>query len=248
MNKTILAALLMLTSAAAAMPAIAQEVSAQPIPVATTYGASQPRVALFLSGDGGWNLGVVSMAQAVERQGYIVGGIDFPKYLRNRGKSAGACLPLSRDLLATATALAREHGLQTSQRPLLVGYSSGATGVYAALLDATPGEFAGGLSLGFGSDLHTAKPICTAASLVAKPDPKLGYIYPSARNLVAPWIALQGEIDLDVSGAATKAFVEQVGNAKIVMLPKVGHGFSVERNWMPQFESALGTLGKPSQR
>lgn len=228
---------------AVAMPAAAQEQAGHAIAVAATYGSSQqPRVALFLSGDGGWNLGVVSMAQAVAKHGYLVAGIDFPKYLRDREKSGSSCISIANDLAATATFFAHEHGVSTSRPPLIVGYSSGATGIYAALAQARPDAFSGGLSLGFGADLDTTRPFCTTEGLQAKPDLKLGYIYAPVRMLTSPWIALQGEIDQDVSPQATKDFVSKVGNAKIVMLPKVGHGFSVERNWAPQFEQALSDL------
>ncbi|MFT3723270.1 MAG: AcvB/VirJ family lysyl-phosphatidylglycerol hydrolase [Hyphomonadaceae bacterium] len=244
MHKAFLTALMLLATTGTAAPAMADTGAAHAIPIAATYGASHPRVALFLSGDGGWNQGVVSMAQTAAGKGYLVAGIDFPKYLHERQSTAGACIPLGADLLATAAAIEKQHGLSTSQPPLLIGYSSGATGVYATLLDAAPGTFQGGLSLGFAPDLDTTHPICTAANLPPRPDAKLGFVYPSAARLVSPWVALQGEIDLDVSPPATRAFVERVGNATIVMLPKVGHGFSVERNWMPQFKSALDTLGK----
>lgn len=37
----------------------------------------------------------------------------------------------------------------------------------------------------------------------------------------------------------TESFVKKVGGGKIVFLPKVGHGFSVPRNWMPQFKDVF---------
>ena len=44
--------------------------------------AGQARsVVLFVSGDGGWNLGVVGMAEALARDGAIVVGIDIRHYL-----------------------------------------------------------------------------------------------------------------------------------------------------------------------
>ena len=44
----------------------------------TLYRPAGPvtSVVLFLSGDGGWNLGVVDMAEALKDQGALVAGID----------------------------------------------------------------------------------------------------------------------------------------------------------------------------
>src|SRR6266403_704737 len=51
-------------------------------------GAPQS-VAIFLSGAGGWNLGVVNMAQALRARGAVVIGVDVTHYLAAiRGKAA----------------------------------------------------------------------------------------------------------------------------------------------------------------
>lgn len=219
--------------------ATAQEPTGKVIAIAATYGSPQAgRVALFLSGDGGWNLGVVSMARSVAQQGYLVAGIDFPKYLQSRSDRNRECIAVASDLAATASSIVEDHGL-TASPPLLIGYSSGATGVYGALAQSHAGQFAGGLSLGFAPDLKTQQPFCTGAGLHAKSDAKLGYVYETIPAMSSPWVALQGEIDRDVSASATHDFVSRIANAKIIMLPKVGHGFSVEKNWMPQFKAAL---------
>ena len=49
-------------------------------------------VVLFLSGDGGWNLGVIGMAQALVDQGAMVAGIDVPKLFANLEKDGGECV------------------------------------------------------------------------------------------------------------------------------------------------------------
>jgi type IV secretory pathway VirJ component len=42
--------------------------------------------------------------------------------------------------------------------------------------------------------------------------------------------------------AATQRFVARTRGAEVVVLPKVGHGFSAPRNWMPQFRQAFTKL------
>ncbi len=48
-------------------------------------------VVLFLSGDGGWNLGVVDMARELSRMDAMVIGIDFPRYLKVLEASGTPC-------------------------------------------------------------------------------------------------------------------------------------------------------------
>jgi type IV secretory pathway VirJ component len=53
-----------------------------------------------------------------------------------------------------------------------------------------------------------------------------------------PWAVLQGEIDQVCAPAETARFVSQVGSARLISLPKVGHGFSVTPHWEPQYVEA----------
>ena len=63
-----------------------------------------------------------------------------------------------------------------------------------------------------------------------------------ARKLAGRGLSLQGETDQVCAATATQKFVGEVPGGEIVMLPKVGHGYSVERNWMPQYEAAYARL------
>ena len=57
-----------------------------------------------------------------------------------------------------------------------------------------------------------------------------GIIFLPAKNLDSPWIVLQGDIDQVCNPAETATFVKQVGSGRIVKLPKVEHGFSVQKS------------------
>ncbi len=63
-----------------------------------------------------------------------------------------------------------------------------------------------------------------------------------AKNLEAPFTALQGTIDQVCDPPQTEAFIKETPNAEVVILPKVGHGYSVPRNWMPQFKEAFAKI------
>ncbi len=208
-------------------------------------GADGP-VVLFLSGDGGWNLGVVDMARALTSLGALVVGIDVPHYLREAAASKAACTSVAIDLEALGQEVQRRTGAPRFRHPLLAGYSSGATLVYAALAQAPAGTFLGGISLGFCPDIEPRKPLCRGEALVTTPTPDgKGVLLAPVASLTAPWIAFQGEID-EVCGATTAAaYVARVGGARLVRLPHVGHGFSVRKNWMPQLRAAFGELTAP---
>jgi type IV secretory pathway VirJ component len=211
-------------------------------------GAGAPRdVVLFLSGDGGWNLGVISMAQRLAERGAIVAGIDIRHYLAQLEKSSEECVSPATDLENLSRYLEARLHIKNYLQPTLVGYSSGATLVYATLAQAPEGLFKGALSIGFCPDLDLKTPLCTGSGIEASPrhDAKgvlKGVDFLPATQLSGKWISLQGELDQVCPAPATQKFIAAVPGGEIVMLLKVGHGYSVEKNWVPQFEAAYDRI------
>ncbi len=204
---------------------------------------------LFLSGDGGWNLGVIDMAQALVNQGAMVAGINTPKLLADFDKDGGECAFPDGDLENLSHFVQAYYHLPDYLKPIIVGYSSGATFAYANLVQAPKGTFAGALSLGFCPDLQLHKPMCKGSGIEfeKRPDGK-GVNFLPTKTLESPWIALQGEIDQVCSPASTQQFVARVPGAEVVMLPKVGHGYSVPPHWLPQFQAAFTKLAASEEK
>ena len=226
---------------------------------------SPKSVAIFLSGDGGWNLGVVSMARALVDTGAVVIGVDIRQYLGALGKAAqrddqsvaaevprspnGAtrknapCQLIAGDFENLSHQIQKEIGMFVYHVPVLVGYSSGATVVYAALVQSPPGTFAGALSMGFCPDQDfSGAEVCSGAGLHYTHGKKNDLIFEPAKTLKQPWIAFQGQQDQVCDPAAVDAFTAQTPGGQVVRLPHVGHGFGVERNWMPQFLEAYSSI------
>jgi len=205
---------------------------------------AQPRaIVLFISGDGGWNKGVVDMARTLSQLGAVVAGVDVTRYLHNLESSKDGCIYPAADFEALSKYVQKKLDRPKYTLPTLVGYSSGATLVYAVLAQAPPNTFRGGISLGFCADLTMRKPLCRGHGLVSKhgPDARKTIFLPD-RKLETPWTVLQGEIDRVCSAEAARSFIRRVPDSDIVVLPYVGHGFSVERHWLPEFKKAFGRL------
>jgi type IV secretory pathway VirJ component len=239
-----LTAILLLSCAASASAAAKDEtLSYGPFGDVHIYRQSDKpaHVVLFVSGDGGWNQGVVDMARALAGMDSLVAGIDITHYLKATAGGDRSCTYGAVDFQGLSQSLQAKFGYDHYVEPVLVGYSSGATLAYAALVQGPPSTFAGAISMGFCPDLLSPKPFCNGSGLTHSEDPKHKgtYVYGKAQSTPAPWIALQGEADQVCDAKATEAFVSGIANASIVALPNVGHGFSVERNWQPQFKDAF---------
>ncbi|MDD5224692.1 MAG: virulence factor family protein [bacterium] len=201
------------------------------------------QVVLFVSGDGGWNLGVVDMARELSSLDALVIGINAVHYLKGIEGGGEKCSYPAADFEELSKFVQKKLDFPNYIMPTLAGYSSGATLVYAVLVQSPPNTFRGAISLGFCPDLPLAKPLCRGNGLEWKPGPGgKGYSFLPAGNLSAPWIALQGNIDQVCEASAAEVFGQAVKNGQVVLLPKVGHGFSVPRNWMPQFKEAFTRL------
>lgn len=198
-------------------------------------------LALFASGDGGWNLGVWDMAQQAAQLGYWVAGFSTPAFLRTLDHADAACSDAAGALAELGRRVREAMHISAHYRPVLIGYSSGATVAYAALAQAGDARFSGAMTLGFCPDLVYHKPFCEDAGLTAdrQRKPPYGYVFNTVPSVQAPWIVLQGDIDKICNPPATRAFVDKVKNAKVINLPHVGHGYGMPRHWMPQYIQGL---------
>ena len=173
--------------------------------------------------------------------------MDIRQYFSSLGKVAARgnapCQMIAADFETLSHQVQKQIGLDEYVVPVLVGYSSGATVVYATLVQSPPGTFGGALSLGFCADQDfVGVGLCPGAGLRYRTNKEHELVFEPATNLKQPWIAFQGQKDEVCSPQAADVFAAKVANGEIVRLPAVGHGFSVERNWMPQFRDAYARL------
>jgi type IV secretory pathway VirJ component len=209
------------------------------------YREHPERVALFVSGDGGWNLGVIEMARELATMDALVVGIDIRRYLKSLESSKQPCSYPAGDLEELSQWI--QHRLRYPKyiQPLLVGYSSGATLVYAALAQAPPTTFAGALSLGFCSLIRTTRRFCRGGGPASTVEPRARSIRVMPADTVpTPWTVLQGKSDSSCTAAEATSFVRRARGSRIVLLPGVGHGFGVEPRWKQPFRDAFERLAR----
>ncbi len=211
------------------------------------YGNSKDpnALVLFLSGDGGWNLGVVDMAKTLAQDGQtLVVGIDIVKYYQKLQKEAEQCLYPAGDMENLSEFVQKELQLADYHKPVLAGYSSGATLTYALLCQAPAGTFRGGIALGFCPDIELNKPLCEGSGKLTMSRVKKGrgFCFTDQAAPVAPLEVLQGEVDQDCPCRKTVDFFQGIQNVRVQQLPKVGHGFRVTKNWLPAFKQAFARI------
>jgi type IV secretory pathway VirJ component len=196
-------------------------------------------VVLFVSGDGGWNKGVVDMAKNIVTQSALVAGIDIRHYFKSIKSMKSKCHYPAGDFEELSLTIQKKYKLNQYLKPILVGYSSGATLVYGILAQAPANTFKGAISLGFCPDIEIDKPLCNGSGLTTHVLKEgIAYYLEPCRQLTAPFIVLEGMIDQVCSYADTKKYMEDIPLGEFISLPDVGHGFSVPKNWMPQYISA----------
>jgi type IV secretory pathway VirJ component len=196
-------------------------------------------VALFVSGDGGWNKGVHDMAKNIAAQGALVLGIDAKFYKKSLAKLPGKCAYPAADFEQLSLMIQRKYAFPAYVKPVLVGYSYGASLIYGILAQAPANTFKGAIALGFCPDIDMNKPLCKGTALLMHAiKTNHSYYLDRTRGLTAPFVVLNGINDQTCPYAATSAFLKGLPNAQLVGLNKVGHGFSVNANWVPQFKTA----------
>lgn len=217
----------------------------------TMYQPKSPpsSLVLFVSGDGGWQFGVINMAKFLAQQGALVAGVDAKHFAAYMARQKKDCYYPAADFEQLSMALQKKYKFASYQKPILVGYSYGATLIYGLIAQAPAGTFKGGIALGFCPDIDLRKPLCKGSGLpshILKPGKS--YYLDKVEKLAAPFIALNGVKDQTCPFNATATFLKGMENAELVTLPKVGHGFSIADNWLPQFKTAYLKILGPSQK
>ncbi len=182
-------------------------------------------VVLLVSGDGGWDAAMSSMAQSLADQGNLVAGIDFRHYRESLQQATEACVSPDSDLENLSHYLQSKLSVKEYLEPVLVGAGAGATLVYATLVDAPEGLFKGAISIGFSPGLALRKPLCDNPAMTiqmhldASGAPQ-GMTFSAATQMPGKWLVLQGQAD--PSGAAVRDFVSAVPGAARLNLPDGG--------------------------
>ena len=194
---------------------------------------------ILVSGDGGWVHAVVDLASKLSAGKTFVAGIDIRQYLDGVKKTNQSCLNAGKDFQNLTETLRAKYSLPAGIQPALIGYSSGATLVYAAIAQSND-AFSGAVSFGFCPDFEYSKPFCSGQSLQTSimPGGRGVYVMPD-QHLQIPWIVFQGSTDQVCNPRVTKDFVQQVPSGEFVFLPRVGHGFADEKKWLPQFRHSF---------
>lgn len=196
--------------------------------------------AIFVSGDGAWNDGVTDMAQLLANEGALVAGVDAVPYLKALNNGTAECALIADDFVALSQAIRARYAVKAVMRPIVVGYSSGATVAYAVVAQAHTDKFGGALSLGYCSTLEIQRPLCTGRKLALHRSADGLVLLPTHIDL--PWYVLHGSADQACTLKEVTDFSSAVPSAHLVPLPKVGHGFAVARRWQPQYVAAYKQL------
>jgi type IV secretory pathway VirJ component len=241
---------LLLASAPAASGAPPLEERLLRLPIvgeATVYvPATRPdRAILFVSGDDGWGRGVVDMARrAAGDVSAAVAGLSYPALRKAAETRRGSCWYPAGDLEVIGQSLEKQLSFPEYSKPVLLGYSSGATLVYAALA-ASSESFSGGMSLGFCPDLEKVPPICRHDALRPTYDVRTRQAtLPPVEGISGHWEVLQGALDRACTPEATHAFAKGIQGAHVSLLEGVGHGFGNTARWAAAFDEGLAEVAR----
>ncbi len=201
-------------------------------------------VAILASGDGSWDDPLMDrLAQQLVAAGGAVIGIDTVAYLRALD-GGNQCLDMADEFEQLARVMERQLGVQQYLPPVLVGYSSGASLVYAVLAQSSRGMFQAAMSVGFCVELNAPAPLCSGRGVLGRFAENAGaplQLMP-VRELPAQWVVLQGEQDPYCSLDTARQFTAQVTAAQLHSLPKVGHFFEGTRDWRDAFANTYQNL------
>ena len=189
---------------------------------------------ILVSGDGGWTRAAPVVADELSREGVFVTGIEIKKYL-HAARNGEGCVSVADDFQELSKFIRNKYSVHAGKTTLL-GYSSGATLVYAALAQASPGQFTGALSFGFCADFEPATDFCKGNGLeYTKGNIPNSVVLQPSKAIQDPWVTFQGSTDEVCDPQKTHEFTNEIATGQFILIPKAGHGFAHLNGWMPEF-------------
>ena len=197
-------------------------------------------VLIYISGDGGWNRGAENMVRPFIDMNVVVIGVNYVHFMKSLIASNEKCLYPAGDFENLSMLIQKKLKLKKYFKPILVGFSSGATLAYALLAQAPANTFKGAIGIGFCPDVKSSKPFCAGNGLKSHVlrSGKSFYL-DRFEKFTAPFIIFQGERDQICNSEEINLFIKGMKNAEIYNLPTVGHGFVVQSKWVPQMKEAV---------
>ena len=199
------------------------------------------RIALLISGDGGWGAGMDTIARDLAAEESLVAGLDGAQFLSGLEHGQGACASVADPLAGLVRAMVESEHLTQPLPVILVGHSAGASLAYVAFAQAPPGTFTGVLTLSFCTGLDLRRPLCPAPALKGEPVAGGFELTPGGR-LPGPWVAVHGLEDRVCPAAAGEAFARSVPGSGFVGIPGVDHNYREPSRWLPSFLAAYRRL------
>ena len=198
------------------------------------------RLALLLSGDGGWSSVLGAIARRLTASGTLVAGIDVRHLLASYRVDSAGCVDPGADLAELSRYLQEHYGLGRAA-PVVIGHSAGATLAFVALAQSPAGTFTGALTLSFCADLELVKPLCPAPAVHSVATSSGVRLLPPPA-LPAPWIALHGLEDEVCPAPEARTFAGAISGVRFVALPGVTHAYHHMGRWWSQFAAGYRQL------
>jgi type IV secretory pathway VirJ component len=208
--------------------------------------ATPDALVLFVSGDGGWNQLPIKIGNQLVARGAMVVGINIHNFMINKMAQHEKCYYPAGDFEELSLYLQKKYKFKNYLKPILLGYSSGATLVYGILAQAPANTFKGALAMGFCPDIASIEPLCTTNALKQHPTKPGGPIWllEPSEYLTAPFIAINGLDDKICDYKNTEAFMKKVNTGELIGVPKAGHGMSVQKNYLPHLIDSYNKIKK----
>ncbi len=119
----------------------------------------------LLSSSAGWDEEVEREATYLQRQGYVVLGLDVRAYEENRKSSNDTCLNPSRSIEEAARELQKRPGAAIFHRPIVIGLGDSGMLAAAVMLQNMPGTYSAAIAPQFCPEANLSKPLCLGSRL-----------------------------------------------------------------------------------
>jgi type IV secretory pathway VirJ component len=165
---------------------------------------------------------IVNIADEIASAGNVVVVVDMVHYFHEKGKRQEECTRIVTDFVDLGIMIEKRFRFQEYRPPILLGFSEGASFVYALLAQSHRNTFIGGISAGFCDKVTFPIKLCEVNGLQLKTDKSDGVItlqpYQGQEN---HWMVINTGTDR-LCKYDPSDFVRKTSGAELITLPGKG--------------------------
>lgn len=200
---------------------------------------------LFFTDD---SIEATNLRDRLLKEKFLVATIRTAPYLKSISQDGGECSYIGGEIERLSQTAQSELNVRTYQKPILVGYGTGATLAFSILAE-TPSTFRGAVTVSFCPELPIPLPLCPGDALVSNKISESAAITVGPSDILSSeWIDFEFQTNKLCPEASISALIKKTPNAQLIPSELSASDGVRDDTWQERFIDSVKAIGASEEQ